>query len=191
MISIQVSRFAQDGLGAIYVIVNGRQSNSLPFTVRTGNIYFSTLGGNDDTGDGSWSNPWRTIPKAADSLSPGDIAYIGDGVDQFAETNYGAAVNLGSDGEPGRPKALIVYPGATSNVGNDTLGKAFHVWNENTGGYSVYWVMAKFAYDHRRGRRDRPGWFPRDWQLRHRPEWGWHGWGCWREKWQRHLHSGQ
>ena len=144
MISIQVSRFAQDGLGSIYVIVNGRLSNSLPFTVRTGNIYFSTLGGNDDTGDGSWSNPWRTIPKAADSLSPGDIAYIGDGVDQFAETNYGAAVNLGSDGEPGRPKALIVYPGATSNVGNDTLGKAFHVWNENTGGYSVYWVMAKF-----------------------------------------------
>ena len=144
MISFQVSHLAQDGLGQIYVVINSKQSNSLPFTVRTGNIYFATTGGNDDTGDGSWGNPWRTIPKAADSLAAGDIAYIGNGVDQTTESNFGAAVNLGSDGEPGRPKALIVYPGATSNVGSDTLGRAFHVWNDNTSGYSVHWVIARF-----------------------------------------------
>ena len=67
-----------------------------------------------------------------------------DGVDQTTETDYGAAVNLGSDGEPGRPKALVVYPGATSNVGNATLGRAFHVWNGDTGSYSVHWVIAGF-----------------------------------------------
>ena len=144
-ISFQVSQLAQDGLGAIYVMVNGKPSNSLPFTVRAGNIYFAKTTGNDDSGEGSWGNPWRTIPKAADSQTPGDIAYIGDGVDQTTETNYDAAVNLGSDGEPGRPKALVVYPGATSKVGNATLGKAFHVWNEAKGSYAVHWVVVGFS----------------------------------------------
>jgi hypothetical protein len=126
-------------------VVNSKQSNSLSFTVRSGNIYFATTYGSDDTGNGSWVNPWRTIPKAANSLAPGDIAYIGDGVDQTTETDYSAAVNLGSDGAEGNPKALVVYPGATSNVGNATLERAFWVWNGDTGGYSTHWVIAKFA----------------------------------------------
>lgn len=144
MVSFQISRLAQDGSGSIYIVVNGRLSNTLPFTVRAGNIYFATTSGHDNTGDGSWSNPWRTIPKAADSLAPGDIAYIGDGVDQTTETDYNAAVNLGSDGTEGNPKALVVYPGATSNVGNTAIERAFHVWNGSTGSYSVHWVLAKF-----------------------------------------------
>jgi len=143
-IACQVSHLAQNGAGSIYVVVNGKTSNSLPFTVRDGNIYFVTLTGNDDTGDGSWSTPWRTIPKAAGSLAPGDIAYIGDGVDQTTETDYGAAVNLGRDGEPGRPIALVVYPGAMSNLGNVSLGRAFHVWNGDTGSYSKHWVITGF-----------------------------------------------
>jgi len=144
-ISFQLSRLAQNGLGSIYVVVNGRQSNALPFTVRAGNIYFAATAGDDDTGDGSWGNPWRTIPHAADSLAPGDIAYIGDGVDQTTETNYGAAVNLGSDGAEGNPKALVVYPGATSRVGHATIERAFWVWNVDSGGYAVHWVIAGFT----------------------------------------------
>jgi IPT/TIG domain len=143
-IACQVSHLAQDGTGSIEVVVNGKISNSLPFTVRDGYIFFVTINGNDDTGDGSWGNPWRTIPKAAGSLAPGDIAYIGDGVDQTTETDYGAAVNLGRDGEPGRPNALVVYPGATSQVGNTALSRAFHVWNRDTGSYSKHWVIAGF-----------------------------------------------
>jgi uncharacterized protein (TIGR03437 family) len=145
MISFQISHRARDGAGSIYVVANGQQSNSLPFTVRAGNIYFVMTSGNDDTGNGSWGNPWRTIPKAANSLAPGDIAYIGDGVDQTTETDYSAAVNLGSDGAEGNPKALIVYPGATSKVGSATLERAFWVWNGDTGGYSTHWVIAKFT----------------------------------------------
>ena len=145
MISFQISRLAQDGAGQIYVVVNGRPSNTLTFTVRSGNIYFAMTTGNDDTGNGSWSTPWRTIPKAASSLSPGDIAYIGNGVNQTAETDVSAAVNLGTDGAPGNPKALVVYPGATSHVGDATLERAFWVWNGDTSGYSVHWVIAKFT----------------------------------------------
>ena len=69
MISFQVSHLAQNGLGSVYIVVNGRQSNSLPFTVRAGNLYFVKTTGQDDTGDGGWGSPWRTIPKAADSLA--------------------------------------------------------------------------------------------------------------------------
>ncbi len=75
MISFQISHLAQDGAGSTYVVVNGQQSNSLPFTVRAGSIYFVMTSGNDDTGNGSWGNPWRTIPKAANSLAPGDIEH--------------------------------------------------------------------------------------------------------------------
>ncbi len=108
-------------------------------------IYFAIATGHDDTGDGSWGNPWRTIPKAANSLAAGDIAYIGDGVDQITETDYGAAVNLGSNGTESNPKALIVYPGATSRVGNATIERAFWVWATGTGSYAVRWVLAKFT----------------------------------------------
>jgi len=69
-------------------VVNGNRSNSLPFTVRSGNIYFVKTNGNDDTGDGSWSRPWHTIPKAVNTIAPGDIAYICNGVNQTTETDY-------------------------------------------------------------------------------------------------------
>ena len=144
MVSFQISHLAQNGLGTIYVDVNGRNSNAIPFTICAGNIYFATTGGDDESGDGSWGNPWRTIPKTADNLAPGDIAYIGDGVDQTTETGYGAAVNLGSDGTESHPIALLVYPGAISNVGNATLDRAFHVWNVDTGSYSIHWVISRF-----------------------------------------------
>lgn len=145
MVSFQVSHLAQDGLGSISVVVNGKTSNALPFTVRAGNIYFVTTGGNDDTGNGSWDSPWRTIPYAANSLAAGDIAYIGDRVDQTTEIDYGAAVNLGSDGTASLPKALIVYPGAVSNVGHAAIERAFWVWNGDSGGYSVNWILSKFT----------------------------------------------
>jgi hypothetical protein len=145
MVSFQISHLAQEGAGQIYVVVNEKQSNSLPFTVRPGNIYFALITGSDDTGDGSWGKPWRTIPFAAGNLTPGDIAYIGNGVDQTTETDFSAAVNLGSDGTDGNPMALIVYPGATSKVGNASIERAFWMWNGNTSGYSTHWTIAKFT----------------------------------------------
>jgi hypothetical protein len=145
MISFQVSHMAQDGAGTIYAVVNGKTSNTLPFTVRAGNIYFATTGGNDVTGDGSWGTPWRTIPHTADYLYPGDIAYIGDGVDQITETDYSAAVNLGRDGAEGNPIALLVYPRSTSRVGGAAIDRAFWVWNGNTGSYATHWVLSRFT----------------------------------------------
>lgn len=144
-ISFQISHLALNGSGGIYVTAGGRQSNTLPFTVRTGNIRFVKTTGDDTTGDGSWANPWRTIVKAKDAILPGDIAYIGNGVDATAEEEYSACVNLGTDGLAGNPKALVVYPGAVSTVGNATLERAFHVFNTEADRYSLHWVIAKFT----------------------------------------------
>jgi hypothetical protein len=145
MISFQVSSAAQDGSGSIYVNVNGKQSNVLPFTVRSGNMFFVKTTGSDASGNGSWTNPWRSIVFAKDALAPGDIAYVCDGVNEQGETAYGACVNLGTNGEPGRPLALLVYPGATSMVGNDSLYYAFRSFYADTGGTSRYWVLSKFT----------------------------------------------
>ena len=41
-----------------------------------GNTYYVSKGGSDTSGDGSQSNPWLTIQKAADNVSPGDRVRI-------------------------------------------------------------------------------------------------------------------
>ena len=145
MIVFQVSRDAADGSGEIHVVVDGRKSNPLPFTVRPGGIDFVSTTGDDDTGTGSWSQPWRTVLKAVDMLAPGDIAYIGDGVNQTNEIDASACVNLWSDGMPDQPKALIVYPGATSRIGHPAVERAFWLYNWERDAFATHWIIAKFT----------------------------------------------
>jgi hypothetical protein len=49
-----------------------------PFTVRDGSIYHVMPSGNDDTGDGSYQNPWRTIDKADSTINAGSTLYVHD-----------------------------------------------------------------------------------------------------------------
>jgi len=139
----QVSQLAREGPGEILVRVRGKSSNRLPFTVRSGRVLFVKTSGSDATGDGTWQRPWRSLLKAKDALAPGDIAYLGDGVSQLTETAFGAAANLGSDGMPGRPKALVAYPGARVRVGNPDLERAFHNWRDEEGGYTGHWLISQ------------------------------------------------
>jgi len=139
----QVSQLAPEGPGEILVRVRGKSSNRLPFSVRPGRIFFVKTSGSDTAGDGTWQRPWRSLLKAKDSLAPGDTAYLGDGVSQLTETDFGAAVNLGSDGSPGRPKALVAYPGARVRVGNPDLERAFHNWRDEAGGYTGHWLISQ------------------------------------------------
>src|ERR1700760_4683343 len=67
--------------GEIVVHENHLQSNGIPFTVRAGKIYFVSAKGRDFH-SGSFVSPWKSITKAKNSLAPGDIAYIEDGVTQ-------------------------------------------------------------------------------------------------------------
>lgn len=144
-LSFQISHLATAGAGSITVAVAGRTSNTLPFTVRDGRILFVRTTGADDVGDGSFAKPFRTIPRAAAALLPGDVCYVGDGVDQTTVSGFEAAVPLGASGDPGRPKALVVYPGATSRVGAASLGRAFFAYDGELDAPSAYWVLSGFT----------------------------------------------
>ena len=61
-ITFQLGSLAKTG--NIVVIVGGVSSNSVPFTVRSGNIYFVSSSGNDSK-TGSYTAPWKTVANAA------------------------------------------------------------------------------------------------------------------------------
>lgn len=128
--------------GDIVVTINRDASHPLPFSVRPGRIYFVSRTG-DDSSDGSFEHPWRTIAFAKNSLAPGDTAYVLDGVTQSSEDNYGAALSLESSGEEDAPKALIAYPGAAATIGSTEL--EFGIRVPNIGIAASDWVIAKFV----------------------------------------------
>ena len=94
-------------------------SNGVPFTVRSGKIYFVSTSGRDSS-SGSFTSPWRTLLKARDSMKPGDITYAMNGVSQVKDDGQGwnTCMLLDSGGRPGLPMAIVAYPGATVTMGN-------------------------------------------------------------------------
>src|ERR1051326_3813803 len=80
--------------GSIVVNVpNVGSSNGLPFTVRPGNIFFVATTGND-ANTGIFTAPWKTIPKAKNTIAAGDVAYIEDGVAQTSQDNFTAYLTM-------------------------------------------------------------------------------------------------
>lgn len=126
--------------GSMIVTVNGRASNPLPFTIRSGTIHFVATSGNDSN-SGSFAAPWQTIAHAAHNLSAGDIVYVRDGVSQTVEDNFGAALSIETSGLPGQPKAIVAYPGATVVIGSTSLEFGARV--PNIGVAATDWVIAK------------------------------------------------
>lgn len=52
---------------------------SIPSVSSTSSNYYVSTNGNDTTGDGSYSHPWKTIQKAADTVTAGDQIYVRGG----------------------------------------------------------------------------------------------------------------
>jgi hypothetical protein len=151
MVIFQVSHLSADGPGQVTVEVNGLKSNSLPFEVRAGRIFFVSKSGSDGGGRGTWNKPWKSIPRGINrfrnDLAPGDIVYVRDGVSQTdseGNDSQGSALNLNSDGRPGKPIALVAYPGARVTLGSPSL-EAFETWVTNQNHGSSYWVIAKMV----------------------------------------------
>ena len=144
MVIFKVSRQAKDGPGGISVTVNGQTSNTLPFTVRAGRIFFVATNGDDRNGDGSWSKPWAGMPRAVKGMAAGDTTYVCDGVKQVTEDTERAAVNLSLNGQRDKPCAFAAYPGATVTVGADKLEFGFRHWLSGYGS-THDWVISKFS----------------------------------------------
>ena len=109
--------------GSLVLKAGGQSSNSMPFTVATGRIYFVSSSGKDSN-DGSSSSPWKTIPHAVQTagVAAGNIIYVEDGVSQTADDGQGwdAALTLRQEwckGTPSHKDALVAYPGATVRIG--------------------------------------------------------------------------
>ena len=113
-ITFSIPSSLTSGTYSIQVTVNGIISNSLPFTVRSGNIYFVKTTGDDNTGDGSWNNPWQTLADVFSGngkLSAGDIVYsVGVGSSNGLSISRNGRV----PGTESQPTSLIMYPNTES-----------------------------------------------------------------------------
>src|SRR6476469_811449 len=132
--------------GNIVVKVGSAASNGVPFTVRAGNIFFVSTSGNDANA-GTFAAPWRTIPKAKNTIAAGDIAYIENGVSQTTEENFTAYISMDKNGASNSgtataPKALVAYPNATVTVGQ-AGGLHYGIRTPNIGAREDYWVISQ------------------------------------------------
>ena len=131
--------------GQVVVTTAAGASNGLPFTVRSGNIYFVATNGSDSN-NGSYTAPWQTILKARDTIQAGDIVYAMNGVSQPNDDGQGWSTSmlLRRGGTAGAPMAFVVYPGATASIGSVT-GPTYGIRGVDTGTLPGYLVFAGFT----------------------------------------------
>ena len=112
-----------DGATTIKVNVNGVDSNTLPFTVRGGNIRFIKAGGNNSN-TGTWTSPWASLAVLENANYPtvqpalGDIVYsVGVGsTSGIVVGRYGPYY-----GSAATPVSLIAYPNTAVAVSGQSF----------------------------------------------------------------------
>lgn len=158
---------AASGSSPIQVTVNSVASNTLPFTVRSGTIYFAGTGGNDSTGTGSWASKWLSLFKCKNAIGSGGICYalIGSDLTQRLGGDcvaHGVQLYIDRSGTSGNPYSLVGYPGNQVTVGDDSVNCDQIEWHNSTlgtcSGSSVggslptgqcdthYWTIAKLVF---------------------------------------------
>ena len=122
--------------GDIKVITSEGTSNGVPFTVRSGNIYFVDITNGNDSNVGSYNNPWKTLLKFKGQTQVGDICYAREG-------NYEENINFGvsdPDGDENNEICWIAYPDEVVTIIENQLG-----WSNITfGTQRNYYVISGF-----------------------------------------------
>jgi len=85
----------------------------LPLTERADPAHYVSPEGNDNN-PGSLLRPWKTISKAANTVSPGDIIYIRGGI-------YHERVYIYTSGTESAPIKFLAYPGETPVIDGDNI----------------------------------------------------------------------
>jgi hypothetical protein len=140
-ITFWLNSSCRDGTGTLSVTVGGATSNTLPFTVRSGNIYFISTNGKDNYNGryatpGGWSNgPWKTLKMVLTHnngvIAPGDTIYIRGGT-YSQEDRDGALMRARCDyGTLGKPIAIVGYPGEIP------LMDMTNIWGTKRGVFSM------------------------------------------------------
>jgi uncharacterized protein (TIGR03437 family) len=126
--------------GSITVHTDKGTSNEIPFTVRSGKIYFVAPNGSDSA-SGSFSSPWKSLLKARNSMQSGDITYARDGVTLTTDDGEGwnTTMLLRVGGSPDKPLAIVAYPEARVTLGTiNGPSSAIRSMEQSPG----YWVFA-------------------------------------------------
>lgn len=142
-IVIQLGQKAQSG-GIRVHVSDMPGTNALPFTVRSGHIYFVATQGKD-INPGGFMKPWRTLVEAKNHLAPGDILYAMNGVRQDTLDKYDSALSIQTSGTPEKPIAIVAYPGATVTIGS-TSGPSISARTPNIDRKSDHWVLAGLTF---------------------------------------------
>jgi hypothetical protein len=139
--------------GNIVVTVNGQASNPLPFTVRSGNIYFVIPGAPNanDANPGTFTQPWQTIYRPRAVMQAGDIVYIKGGTfNQLDPDHPGWDTILMLSGEEhasgtaARPVAYLGYPGESPVLGNPSARRGLLLLQ--SGGGLSYYVIGNLTF---------------------------------------------
>jgi hypothetical protein len=137
--------------GNFVVTTSAGTSNGLPFTVRSGNIYYVSSSGNDSAG-GSFSAPWATMSHCVQSMASEGICYVENGVATGGSQDSGGwgALSLRQSwcgaGPNGFPRAIITYPGATATIGTPSgYGLVSTDSTASDGACVGYWTIAGFT----------------------------------------------
>jgi len=127
-IIVQLGPACTAGTGNFVVTANGKSSNGIPFTVRSGNIFFVATTGKAGN-NGSFANPFATIPQCRNALHAGDICYIENGVVASTVDNFDATLSVESGGSAGNPIAFVGYPGSKATFGSSSITYGIRVPN--------------------------------------------------------------
>ena len=151
-IIVQLGSSCTAGTGNFIVAVNGVASTSptitvnstnytgSQFTVRNGNIYCVSTGGNNSN-TGKFPSCWHDPSKARDSMASGDITYLENGVSVTTNDAYLAALSL-TTGPFNPAVGLVAYPGATATLGADGSGIQYGIRNPAISGTFTGWIIA-------------------------------------------------
>jgi hypothetical protein len=138
--------------GNFAVTTTSGTSNGVPFTVRSGGIYYVATTGSDSN-SGSFSSPWATMTHGVQSAQPPDgrIIYVRNGVATSAcvdSDGWGALTFRWEWSRPSSsnyPSALIAYPGATVTIGSSSCSNGGIVATDSTasnGAALGWWTIA-------------------------------------------------
>lgn len=98
--------------------------NGVDFTVTTGAIHYVSPTGNDSNA-GTFSSPWRNPYKALDTdgAGHGNVIYFMSGTYTGDNDSWGAIITPRpeySQGTATQPNAMVGYPGATAQIGQES-----------------------------------------------------------------------
>jgi len=139
-IAFSIPASLANGSHNIQVTVSGETSNTLPFLVRSGNIYHAKTTGSS-SGDGSFGNPWGSwiTGGGLNGMSSGDILYLYNGTEDITTTKH---IVSGQAATINNQFSIITYPNSRYLLQADE--DALDMYNSNS--FTISKLTVKSGY---------------------------------------------